>query len=419
MKITHIKAREIFDSRGCPTVECELYLDNGMTTTASVPTGLSRSHHEAYELRDGGSRLGGMGVTKAVENIEKIIAPALIGKEPNGPTLDIAILDLDTMPDKSRLGANAILAVSMAVYKAQAIFEQIELYELLAYLCGAETISVPLPQFNFINGGVHADNGLPIQEFLILPVGASSFRSAMEIGVTLFQELKTILRKKGKSTAVGDEGGFAAQFASSEEAIECLVEAMERVGKSDDSRCVIGLDFAATQYYDSTSTLYSWNNKKLSSLELIEAYQTLLQTYPVYSIEDPLAEDDWVAWQTLMTACGSEIQIIGDDIFATNFYRIEEGIKQGLANAVLIKPNQIGTITETLQAIQLCKQNNMKTVVSHRSGETNDSFIADLAVGASAGQIKAGGCSRGERLAKYNRLLAIEDQLLQTFGSLD
>lgn len=419
MKITHIKAREIYDSRGWPTVECELYLDNGMITTASVPAGRSRSHHEACELRDGGKRLNGMGVQKAVEHIEKVIAPALIGKEPNGPTLDIAILDLDTMPDKSNLGANAILAVSMAVYKAQAIFEQIELYELLAYLCGAETISVPLPQFNMINGGVHADNNLPIQEFLVLPVGASSFRSAMEIGVTVFHELQNILRKKGKSTAVGDEGGFAAQFSGPEEALDYLVTAIEAVGKSEDTRCVIGLDFAASQYYDPTSTLYTWNNKKLSSLELIEAYQSLLQAYPIYSIEDPLAEDDWIAWQTLMTACGAEIQIVGDDIFATNFYRIEEGIKQGLANAVLIKPNQIGTITETLQAIQLCKQNNIKTIVSHRSGETNETFIADLAVGSSSGQIKAGGCCRGERLAKYNRLLAIEDTLLETFGSLD
>lgn len=418
MKITHVKAREIFDSRGWPTVSCEVYLDNGMITTASVPSGRSRSTHEACELRDGGKRLGGMGVTKAVENIETIISPALVGKEPNGPTLDIAMLDLDTMPDKSRLGANTILAVSMAVYKAQALFEQIELYELLAYLCGAETISVPLPQFNMINGGLHADNGLPIQEFLLLPVGASSFRSAMEIGVTFFHELKNILHKKGKSTAVGDEGGFASQFSSYEEALEYLVTTIEIVGKTEDSRCVLGLDFAASQYYNSSTMLYQWNNKQLSSLELIEAYQTLLQKYPIYSIEDPLAEDDWTAWQTLMTACGSEIQIVGDDIFATNFYRIEEGIKQGVANAVLIKPNQIGTITETLQAIQLCKQNNLKTVISHRSGETSETFIADLAVGASSGQIKAGGCSRGERIAKYNRLLAIEDMLLETFGSL-
>lgn len=412
MKITKVIAREIYDSRGWPTVQCNLVLEDDTVITASVPAGLSRSRHEAYELRDGGKRLWGKGVSKALENIEQIIAPMLIGKVPNGPTMDILMLDLDGTPDKSNLGANSILAVSAAVYKAQAHSERIQLYELIAYLCGAETITMPFPQFNVMNGGLHADNKMQIQEFLVIPIGCPHFRTAMELGTTIFHELKSVLLKHGKSTAVGDEGGFAPQATTDKEALAYLQEAIERVKGDEGSNCVIGVDFAANQYYDRSTGLYLWQGEQLTSAQLIEAYQDLLGDYPIYSMEDPLAEDDWEGWQLINKKLGNDIQIVGDDIFATNFFRIEKGIKDKAATAAIIKPNQIGTITETLQVIQLCKNNEINMVVSHRSGETNDVFIADLAVGASAGQIKAGGCSRGERLAKYNRLLEIEDTLL-------
>lgn len=415
MKIAQIVAREIYDSRGWPTIQCNLVLEDGMVITSSVPSGLSRSRHEAYELRDGGKRLWGKGVYKAIENIEEVIAPSLIGKTPNGPTMDITMLDLDGTSDKSNLGANSILAVSMAVYKAQAYNEQIQLYELLAYLCGAETITMPFPQFNLINGGLHSNNKMQIQEFLVVPVGCQYFRTAMELGVTIFHELKNVLSKHGKSIAVGDEGGFAPQATTDLEALTYLHEAIERVNGSEEANCLIAVDFAASQFYDRTSGLYTWQGKHLTSAQLIEVYEELVDEYPIYSIEDPLAEDDWEGWKLITKKLGDEIQIIGDDLYATNFFRIEKGIQDKASTAAIIKPNQIGTITETLQAIQLCKNNNMNMVVSHRSGETNDTFIADLAVGSSAGQIKAGGCSRGERLAKYNRLLEIEDGLLAGF----
>lgn len=417
MKITKVAAREIYDSRGWPTIQCEITLENGEIIIASVPAGLSRSRYEAYELRDGGKRLWGKGVLRAIENIEQIIAPAIINKEPNGPVMDIAMLDMDGTLDKSHLGANSMLAVSMAVYKAQAYNEQIELYELLAYLCGSETITMPFPQFNIINGGLHANNKMQIQEFLLVPVGCQYFRTAMELGVTIFHELKNVLHKHGKSTAVGDEGGFAPQGTSDIEALSYLYEAIERAKDDEGRNCVIALDCAANQFYDRPTGLYSWQGSKLTSKQLIDTYETLIDEYPIYSLEDPLAEDDWEGWKLLTKRLGEDVQIVGDDIFATNFHRIEQGIKEATANATVIKPNQIGTVTETLQAIQLCKSNDMNMIVSHRSGETGDTFIADLAVGTSAGQIKSGGCSRGERLAKYNRLLTIEDSLLA--GLLD
>jgi len=415
MKIEKIIAREIYDSRGWPTIQCELVLENGISAISSVPTGLSKSRHEAFELRDNDKRLWGHGVARAIENIQQVIAPALVGKEPNGPTMDILMLDLDGRPDKSFLGANTILAVSMAIYKAQAIQEQIQLYELIAYLCGADTITMPFPEFNLINGGLHAPGTCQIQEFLIIPVGAPHFRAAMELGVTIFHELKNILHKHRKSTAVGDEGGFASDLTD-EEALLYLTQAIEQ-GTRDGSKgsCVIGLDLAASQWYDPATSLYTWKGKQITASNLMEEYAKLLETYPIYSIEDPFAQDDWKNWQIITDKFAQEIQIIGDDIFATNFDRIEEGIKENVATAAIIKPNQIGTITETLQAIQLCQKNNIKTIVSHRSGDTEDTFIADLAVGTSAGQIKAGGCSRSERIAKYNRLLTIEDTLLAEF----
>lgn len=415
MKISKIIAREIYDSRGWPTVQCNLLLEDGMVITSSVPSGLSRSRHEAYELRDGGKRLWGKGVYKAIENIEEIIAPGLIGKVPNGPTMDITMLDLDGTSDKSNLGANSILAVSMAVYKAQAYNEQIQLYELLAYLCGAETITMPFPQFNMLNGGLHADDKMQIQEFLVVPIGCPHFRTAMDLGATVFHELKNVLHKHGKSTAVGDEGGFAPQNVTDMEALAFLQEAIERVESEEVNNCVIAVDFSANQFYDRTSGLYNWQGKWLNSAQLVEVYEELVDQFPIYSMEDPLAEDDWEGWHMIRKKLGDDIQIVGDDLYATNFFRIEKGIQDKATTAAIIKPNQIGTITETLQAIQLCRNNNMNMIVSHRSGETDDTFIADLAVGSSAGQIKAGGCSRGERLAKYNRLLEIEDALLAGF----
>lgn len=416
MKITKVMAREIYDSRGWPTVQCELLLEDDTLIIASVPAGLSRGRHEAYELRDGGKRLWGTGVHRVVENIEQIIAPGIIDKEPNGPTMDILMLDMDGTPDKSHLGANTLLAVSMAVYKAQAYSENIELYELIAHLVGAETITMPFPQFNLINGGLHGKNAMQIQEFLLVPAGSANFRAAMELGVTIFHELKNVLNKHGKSIAVGDEGGFAPQGVSNDEALSYLYEAIERVGKQEDVNCVIALDCAASQFYDRSTQKYNFQGKSLSAGELMDVYKNYMYDYPIYSLEDPLAEDDWDNWKLITKTLGVDSQIVGDDLFATNFHRIERGIKEQVATAAVIKPNQIGTITETLQAIQLCKQNELDVVISHRSGETEDTFIADLAVGTSAGQIKAGGCSRSERLAKYNRLLAIEDKLLASIN---
>lgn len=411
MKISQVAAREIYDSRGWPTIQCTIILDDGSTVTSSVPTGLSRGRHEAYELRDGGKRLWGRGVLRAVENIELVIAPALIGKEPNGPTMDILMLDEDGTTDKSHLGANTLLAVSMAVYKAQALAEKIELYELIAYLVGAETITMPFPQFNLINGGAHADTTMQIQEFLLVPAGASNFRAAMELCVTVFHELKNVLHKHGKSTAVGDEGGFAPQGVSDQQALAFLYEAIERVSQ-EGSNSVIALDVAASQFYDRETGLYKFGGADLKTAELIDVYRKLMGEYPIFSLEDPLAEDDWDGWRFMKKEMGGDVQMVGDDLFATNFHRIEKGIKDNISTAAIIKPNQIGTITETLQAIQLCKNNDLDVIISHRSGDTEETFIADLAVGTSAGQIKAGGCSRGERLAKYNRLLTIEDTLL-------
>ncbi len=417
MKIAHIVAREIFDSRGWPTVQCEIVLDNGRSVLASVPAGISTSAYEAVELRDGGSRLYGQGVRKAVENIEHIIAPILIGHEPNGIEMDLKIIELDGTPDKSKLGANALLAVSMAVYKAEALVENMELYELVAVLMDADTVSIPYPLLNVINGGIHGNNTLRIQEFLVVPVGAPNFRAAFEAGVMVYHELKSILKQNGKSVAVGDEGGFASAFENDYEALDYLLEAINRAGEHNTLSCVIALDVAASQFYESESGLYVWHGKHLTSDEMIELYADLIERYPIYSIEDGLSQDDWQGWSKMTQQLGSKAQIVGDDLFATNLYRIAVGLQEQAATSVVIKPNQIGTITESLQAVHFCKSQGLNTIVSHRSGETDENFIADLAVGASVGQIKAGSCARGERLAKYNRLLAIEDSL--TLSLLD
>ncbi len=412
MNIASIVGHEIYDSRGWPTLLCAIQLEDGFTAYASVPTGLSRSKHEARELRDGDKRLWGKGVLKAIEMIEQVIAPEFVGQEPNAITMDFKMIEMDGSIDKSYLGANTMLAVSMALYRAQAHVEGIELYELIGYLFGAESITIPFPFFNVINGGAHAQNNLRIQEFMVVPVGVPTFRESMEIGVVVYQELKNALTKRGYSTAVGDEGGFSPEVKSDEEALDILTEVLEKVGDSEGNRCVIALDFAATQFYDKLTHTYNWQKKHLTSKDMIEVYEELVSTYPIYSIEDGLSEDDWSGWQAMKAALQTKVQLVADDLVATNIDRIARSIEEDCATSVIIKPNQIGTITETLQAIKLCKENNLNTIVSHRSGETEDSFIADIAIGSSAGQLKAGGPSRSERLAKYNRILLIEDMLV-------
>lgn len=418
MNIKHIAAREIYDSRGWPTVQCEIFLENGQSVVASVPSGISVGVYEAIEFRDGGNRLFGRGVLRAIENIEQIIAPQLIGKSPNGLEMDLKLIDIDGTEEKSRLGSNAMLAVSMAVYKAEALIENLQLFELVAHVMGFETVSLPVPYFNMINGGKHANNGLFIQEFMVLPLGITSFRGCMEAGALFYYELKEILKKNGKLRgepliAMGDEGGFASNFFDDFEALDILSQTASKMG----SNFVFALDIASSQYYDSENKVYNFNNKSLTTDQMINFYEDLIKKYPIFSIEDGLSEHDWSGWIKMFKLMQNKTQIVGDDIFATNIYRIAKGAEEHLANSVIIKPNQVGTVTETLQAIKLCKSLNLNTIMSHRSGETEDTFIADMAVGSNCGQIKAGGLSRSERLAKYNRLLCIEDAL--TFGFFD
>ncbi len=416
MKIRRIVGREIFDSRGMPTVSCEIVLEDGTLVGASVPSGLSRGSCEAYELRDGGNRLHGFGVSKAIHLIDYTIAPQLIGKEPDLIEMDDLLCRLDGTSDKTNLGANTILAVSMAVARAHAVVEEMELFELLASVHGADSVSLPFPLLNIINGGVHADNGFPIQELLLVPVGAQNFRTSLECAFTVFQELKKELKAQKKSTGVGDEGGFAAEFSSVEEAFDIVMDVLQKTRLQD--LFVLAIDVAADQLYDVKTQKYRWTGtKKKTTDELLAWYQKMVKTYPIFSIEDGFAQRDKSGWIALASSLSSTVQIVGDDIFCTRIENIYEGVQQHLANAAIIKLNQIGTVTETLQAIAYCQKNGINPIVSHRSGETNDSFIADLAVGTSAGQIKAGGGCRGERMEKYNRLLFIEDML--TLGILD
>lgn len=414
LKIERVIGREIFDSRGCPTIECQLVLEDGTVVISSVPVGASKGKHEAVELRDGGKRLMGLGVTKAVEHLEHTIAPILLRKEPDLVSMDIQMLELDGTTDKSTLGANTILAASVAVLKAQAISEGLEAYELMAHICGYESISLPLPMFNMINGGMHANNNLQIQEFLVVPVDMPSFRSAYEAAITFFHELKELLSSTNKSLCLGDEGGFASNFTSETEALDFLMEAMEKCKKKVKGSFVFALDVAASHFYDAKKKKYKWHGKMVSADQMIDYYEDLIGKYPLYAIEDGLNEDDIDGWKAMMQSLGSKIHLIGDDLFVTSAERIWQGIEQGWASAAIIKPNQVGTVTETLQAIKLCKEYAMNVIVSHRSGETEDTFITDLAVGLSVNHIKAGGCGRGERVAKYNRLLRIEDSLMLT-----
>lgn len=409
MKMTRIVGKEIYDSRGEPTIMCEIFLNEELSVQASIPSGASCGSREAFELRDGGSRLSGKGVLKAISNIETIIAPELLGKEPDTHMADLIMRQIDGSFNKKNLGANATLAVSIAVCKAQALLQDLELFEMIAQLHGVESVSLPFPLFNFFNGGIHSNNNFPIQEIMLVPVGLQNFRSAMEAATTVFHVLKDLLNKNGKSIAVGDEGGFVCAFKNDFEPFDFMMNAIDKAGY--EGLFTLAIDVAATQLYDRKENIYKWGSVKKTSSEINNFYGELLNKYPLYSIEDGCAESDIDGWKEMHELFGKKLQIVGDDICVTNTRYIQECIKEDILNAVIIKPNQIGTVTETLEAIAMCHQNNLNAIVSHRSGDTEDSFIADLAVGSSAGQIKSGGCSRSERMAKYNRLLCIEDML--------
>ncbi len=411
MRIFEIKGREILDSRGNPTVEVELTLESGVDVISAVPSGASTGIHEALELRDGDSaRYKGKGVLKAVENINKIIAPELEGLEVLDQRLiDLRLLELDGTPDKSNLGANALLGVSMAAAKAAAQFCGLPLFQ---YLGGAGAVELPVPMFNILNGGTHADNSVDLQEFMVMPVGAPSFREALRMGAEVFHTLKLVLKGKGYSTAVGDEGGFAPNLKSNEEALQVIMEAIEKAGYKPGEDIYIALDPAASEFFEDGRYVFKKSSKEsLSPKEMVDFYVDLVSRYPIISIEDGLAEDDWDGWKIITDKLSSRIQLVGDDVFVTNPKRLKMGFDRLVANSILIKLNQIGTVSETIETIRMAHKHRYTAVVSHRSGETEDTFIADLAVGLSTGQIKTGSTSRSERIAKYNQLLRIEEKL--------
>ncbi|MCM8762101.1 MAG: phosphopyruvate hydratase [Candidatus Omnitrophica bacterium] len=407
MEIIGVYARQILDSRGNPTIEVEVYLESGESGRAAVPSGASTGEREALELRDGGKKFLGKGVEKAVKNVNEVIAPEISGMNVfEQREIDRKLIEIDGTENKSKLGANAILGVSLAVARAGAKALEIPLY---AYLGGIRANIMPVPLCNVINGGLHADNNLDIQEFMIAPIGAKSFSDGYRMVAETFQVLKKTLKEKGYSVSVGDEGGFAPNLSKNEEAIELIIKSIEDAGYTPGRDISIALDTAASSLWD--SGLYNFEGKKVSSGDLVDYYEKIVKKYPVFSIEDGLAENDWDGWKTMTEKLGDKIQIVGDDIFVTNPEIFKKGIEKGIANAILIKVNQIGTLTETLETIEMAQRNNYRTVISHRSGETEDSFIADLAVGVNAGQIKSGSLSRSERLCKYNQLLRIEDIL--------
>ncbi|WP_367275305.1 phosphopyruvate hydratase [Microcoleus sp. CAWBG58] len=406
--IESIKAREILDSRGRPTIEAEVYLANGVVGLAQVPSGASTGSFEAHELRDDDkSRYGGKGVLKAVANVEHKIAPALANLDAiDQPLIDRTMIDLDGSPNKSNLGANAILGVSLATAKAAAETLQIPLYR---YLGGALANVLPVPLMNVINGGSHADNNVDIQEFMIVPVGAPSFKEALRWGAEVFASLAKVLKDKNLLTGVGDEGGFAPNLGSNQEALDLLVMAIEKAGYKPGEQVALALDVAASEFYKDGK--YTYDGVAHSPTELIDYLEGLVGQYPIVSIEDGLHEDDWDSWVALTQKMGSKVQLVGDDLFVTNRTRLQKGIDLKASNSILIKLNQIGSLTETLDTIDLGKRNSYRSVISHRSGETEDTTIADLAVATRAGQIKTGSLCRSERVAKYNRLLRIEDEL--------
>lgn len=408
--IEEIIAREILDSRGNPTIEVDLYLEDGTMGRAAVPSGASTGAYEAVELRDGdNSRYNGKGVLTAVDNVNTTIAPEIEGYDATDQLgIDRAMIELDGTPNKGKLGANAILAVSMAAAKAAAEALGLPLYQ---YLGGSNAKVLPVPMMNILNGGKHADNNVDIQEFMVMPVGAQNFAGALRMGVEVYHKLKSVLKKKGLSTAVGDEGGFAPMLGSNEEALEVIMEAIAASGYKPGADIMIALDPAATEFYKDGRYIFEAEGKSRSAEEMVQYYSMLADKYPIISIEDGLAEDDWDGWQKLTQQMGGKIQIVGDDIFVTNTSRLTRGIESGVANSILIKLNQIGTITETLDAIEMARQAGYTSVISHRSGETEDATIADLVVAVNAGQIKTGAPCRTDRVAKYNQLLRIEEEL--------
>jgi len=411
IEIVEVRGRQILDSRGTPTVEVDVRLENGTKGTAMIPSGASTGAHEAVELRDGDKKLYlGKSVMKAVQNVNEMIAPEVVGLNPfRQIEIDRLMIELDGTPNKAKLGANAILGVSLAVARAAANLLDIPLYQ---YIGGVNAHTLPSPMMNIINGGKHADNNADIQEFMIVPSGASCFSEALRMGVETFHNLKKILSEKGYNTAVGDEGGFAPNLKSNEEALEVIVSAIEKAGYKPGRDIFLAIDCAATEFYENGKYVFTKSTKEsFSSKELIDFYRKWVDKYPIISIEDGLAEDDWDGWKLMTDELGGRIQIVGDDLFVTNTERVRKGIEMGVANSVLIKLNQIGTLSETLNCIEMAKRAGYTAVVSHRSGETEDTTIADVVVAMNTGQIKTGSASRTDRIAKYNRLLRIEEEL--------
>ncbi|WP_422928238.1 phosphopyruvate hydratase [Singulisphaera sp. PoT] len=409
--IAAVRGREILDSRGNPTVEVDVVLADGKIGRAAVPSGASTGAHEAVELRDGDKkRYLGKGVTKAVANVNEVLSKAVIGLDPSDQVgLDRALLAADGTENKGKLGANAILGVSLAAAKAAALAHGLPLYR---YLGGANARVLPVPMMNILNGGAHADNNVDVQEFMVMPSGAPSFREALRCGTEIFHSLKAVLKGKGLNTAVGDEGGFAPNLKSNEEAIEVILQAIEKAGYSAGKDVFLALDVASTEFFkDGVYTLENDKQPKKTPEQMVEFLASWARQFPIRSIEDGCAEDDWQGWKLLTEAIGKDVQLVGDDLFVTNTKRLQKGIDDGIANSILVKVNQIGSLTETFEAIELAQRNRYSAVISHRSGETEDSTIADIAVATNAGQIKTGSASRSDRIAKYNQLLRIEEEL--------
>ena len=405
--IKSITSREILDSRGNPTVEVDVQLEDGSWARAAVPSGASTGAFEAAELRDGGSRYLGKSVSGAVENVRTKIAPALIGQDGlDQKGLDEKMIALDATVNKSSLGANAILGVSLAVARAAAVSKKLPFYKFIG---GEKATLLPIPMMNILNGGAHADTNVDIQEFMIAPIGAPSFKEGLRYGAEIYQSLKSVLKKRGLATSIGDEGGFAPNLESNRAALDLIIEAVEKAGYKMGSDIGLAMDVAATEFYKDGS--YHFEGSNLSATEMINYYQGLLDSYPLLSIEDPLSEDDWSGWADITKAMGASVQLVGDDLFVTNPTRLAQGISQGCANALLVKVNQIGTLTETLAAVDMAHKAGYRSMMSHRSGETEDTTIADLSVAALCGQIKTGAPARSERVAKYNQLLRIEEEL--------
>jgi len=415
MKIKVILARQVFDSRGFPTVECDVVLEDGSVGRAIVPSGASTGAGEALELRDGGTAYGGKGVSKAVGNVNEVIAPTLIGREAdNQNAIDAALLEIDGTENKSRLGANATLSVSLAVAKAVAVSKGLQLFEYVAEVAGNTEFTLPLPMLNILNGGKHAAGSTDIQEFMIMPVGASNFAHAMQIASEIYHTLGKVLSSRGYATTVGDEGGYAPSVkGGSEEALQLIAEAVEKAGYNLGTDVVMALDVASSELLEDGKYNFAREGAVYTTDELIAKYQDMCAKYPIVSIEDGLGETDWEGWKKQTTDMGDTTQLVGDDLFVTNTKLLQRGIDEGSANAILIKPNQIGTLSETIQAVQMAKQAGWNTVMSHRSGETEDVTISHLAVGLNTGQIKTGSFSRSDRIAKYNELLRIAEQIPQ------